>query len=260
MAGACRLKASGQCGSPGSGSSRASSTARDEASGRRAHQRWSVDGCPWRIDFSRAACRDTSAIGKSTSASRRHARGITTLRSPLPVFVVPQLGMIRRVPATAVHAFLSDPNGLQVAWKFGPEVLSVVPARGAVDQCDTSCQSTALPGVDAVALVERDIHVGAVRATVRLSWMPRLRAVYFLDARDSSTGYRPAEWPSEGSRPSEVDLDLRVSNGDHPPVAPMHKNVEIAVGTGRNIDPVSGRKQLLEWKPPSALSLPSAPV
>ena len=38
MAGACRLKASGQCGSSGSGSSSASSTAREEASGRRAHQ------------------------------------------------------------------------------------------------------------------------------------------------------------------------------------------------------------------------------
>ena len=36
-------------------------------------------GCPCRIDFSRAACRDTSAIGKSTSASR-------TLQTPnLPV-------------------------------------------------------------------------------------------------------------------------------------------------------------------------------
>ena len=35
-----------------------------------------VEGCPCRIDFSRAACRETSAMGKSTSASRLHALGI----------------------------------------------------------------------------------------------------------------------------------------------------------------------------------------
>ena len=74
---ACRLKASGQYGSHGSGSSNASNTARLDASGRRAHHRCSVDGCPWRIDFSRAACFDTTAMGKSTSARRLHVLGIT---------------------------------------------------------------------------------------------------------------------------------------------------------------------------------------
>ena len=63
------------------GSSSASSTARLDASGRRAHHRCSVDGWPCRIDFSRAACRDTAAMGKSTSASRLHSGGIMS-RSP----------------------------------------------------------------------------------------------------------------------------------------------------------------------------------
>ena len=40
--------------SSGSWTSWAKMTARAAASGRRAHQRCSVDGCPWRIDFSRA--------------------------------------------------------------------------------------------------------------------------------------------------------------------------------------------------------------
>ena len=64
------LNASGQCSSQGSGNNNAINTARDEASGRRAHHRWSVEGCPCRIDFSRAACFETSAMGKSTSARR----------------------------------------------------------------------------------------------------------------------------------------------------------------------------------------------
>jgi len=60
----------------GSGSSTARSTALEDASGRRAHQRCSVEGLPCRTFFSRAACFDTAAIGKSTSARRLHSRGI----------------------------------------------------------------------------------------------------------------------------------------------------------------------------------------
>ena len=71
-----RLNSSGQCSSHGSGRSRARSTARLDARGRRAHHRWRVEGWPCRIDFSRAACLDTSAMGKSTSARRLHSRGI----------------------------------------------------------------------------------------------------------------------------------------------------------------------------------------
>ena len=70
------LNSSGQWGSQGSGSSRAISTARDDARGRLAHQRCRVEGCPCRMDFSRAAWRDTSAMGKSTSARRLHSLGI----------------------------------------------------------------------------------------------------------------------------------------------------------------------------------------
>ena len=70
------LNSSGQWESQRSGSKSASRIAREEASGRRAHQRCSVEGCPWRIDFSRMACRDTAAIGKFTSARRLHSLGI----------------------------------------------------------------------------------------------------------------------------------------------------------------------------------------
>src|SRR4030042_3713457 len=77
------LKSSGQYGSQGSGRRRASSIARQAASGRLAHQRCSVDGCPCRIDFSLAECLETTAIGKSTSAIRLHSLGIKEL--PLPV-------------------------------------------------------------------------------------------------------------------------------------------------------------------------------
>ena len=73
---ACVLNSVGQSESQGSGHSRASKIARLDASGRRAHHKCSVLGCPWRMNFSRAACRDTSAIGKSTSASRLQALGI----------------------------------------------------------------------------------------------------------------------------------------------------------------------------------------
>ena len=52
------------------------------ASGRRAHHRCKVLGCPFRMDFSRAACRDTWAIGKSTSAKRLHSLGVTTAAIP----------------------------------------------------------------------------------------------------------------------------------------------------------------------------------
>ena len=45
----------GQSSSAGSGQSAAQITARQAASGRRAHQMWSVEMCPWRIDFSRRA-------------------------------------------------------------------------------------------------------------------------------------------------------------------------------------------------------------
>ena len=63
------LNSSGQLGSHGSGSSSVISTARDDASGRRTHQRCRVEGCPCLMDFSLAVSRDTSAMGKSTSAA-----------------------------------------------------------------------------------------------------------------------------------------------------------------------------------------------
>ncbi len=44
-------------------------TARAAASGRRAHHRWSVDGCPWRIDFSRAEALLMASRGRATSMS-----------------------------------------------------------------------------------------------------------------------------------------------------------------------------------------------
>ena len=55
-------------GSPdGSSTSDAQITARAAANGRRAHQRCNVDGCPCRIDFSRAASRLMAANGNATS-------------------------------------------------------------------------------------------------------------------------------------------------------------------------------------------------
>ncbi len=68
------LNASGQCSSQGSGSSNAINTARHEASGLRAHHRCNLAGCPRRLSL--AACFETSAMGKSTSASRLHSLGI----------------------------------------------------------------------------------------------------------------------------------------------------------------------------------------
>ena len=50
---ASSLNIFGHWASQGSGSSNAVSIARDEASGRRAHQRCRVEGCPRLIDFSR---------------------------------------------------------------------------------------------------------------------------------------------------------------------------------------------------------------
>src|SRR5579875_807770 len=40
------------------------------------------EGCPCQIDFSRAACRETSAMGKSTSASRLHSLGSFSTLGP----------------------------------------------------------------------------------------------------------------------------------------------------------------------------------
>jgi hypothetical protein len=45
-------------------------TARQAASGRRAHQMCSVEMCPWRIDFYRRAWAEIRLMGKSTSMSR----------------------------------------------------------------------------------------------------------------------------------------------------------------------------------------------
>lgn len=63
------------------------SRARHDASGRRAHHKCSVDVrlCP--IDFPFAACFETSAIGKSTSAIRLHSLGI--MKSPQNCPLVP---------------------------------------------------------------------------------------------------------------------------------------------------------------------------
>ena len=44
-------------------------TARAAASGRRAHHRCSVLGCPWRIDFSRALALLMASSGRATSMS-----------------------------------------------------------------------------------------------------------------------------------------------------------------------------------------------
>ena len=73
---AVALNASGQCSSHGSGNRSPSSIGLHVASGRLAHHRCNVLGCPYWIDFSRAACFDTTAIGKSTSARRLHSLGI----------------------------------------------------------------------------------------------------------------------------------------------------------------------------------------
>ena len=56
---------------PGSFTSWAKRTALAAASGRRAHHRCNVLGCPWRIDFSRAAATLILSSGNATSMSLR---------------------------------------------------------------------------------------------------------------------------------------------------------------------------------------------
>ena len=55
--------------SEGSSTSDENSTARQAASGRRAHHKCRVEGCPCRMDFSRAASRLMSSSGSATSMS-----------------------------------------------------------------------------------------------------------------------------------------------------------------------------------------------
>ena len=78
---AVALNSTGQWWSAGSGSNNAMSMERQAPRGRRAHQRCSVEGWPWRIDFSLAECFETTAIGKSTSARRLHSLGIMACQS-----------------------------------------------------------------------------------------------------------------------------------------------------------------------------------
>lgn len=52
--------------------------ARHAASGRRAHQMWSVEMWPWRIDFSRADSALTSRSGNATSMRRLGVPGSDT--------------------------------------------------------------------------------------------------------------------------------------------------------------------------------------
>jgi hypothetical protein len=67
----CGLVGNSSGRADGSSTSWAKSTARAAASGRRAHHRCSVDGCPWRIDFSRADSRLIASSGRATSMSLR---------------------------------------------------------------------------------------------------------------------------------------------------------------------------------------------
>ena len=67
---AASRNACGQFTSAGSGHSAAQITARHAANGRRAHQMCSVEMCPCRIDFSRRACAEIRAMGRSTSIRR----------------------------------------------------------------------------------------------------------------------------------------------------------------------------------------------
>src|SRR6266545_1280372 len=53
----------------GSSTNDANNTARHAAKGRRAHHRCSVDGCPWRMDFSRAAATLMASSGRASSMS-----------------------------------------------------------------------------------------------------------------------------------------------------------------------------------------------
>jgi hypothetical protein len=61
----------------GSSTSWANSTARAVARGFRDHHRCRVDGCPWRIDFSRADSRLIASSGSATSISFLFALGAT---------------------------------------------------------------------------------------------------------------------------------------------------------------------------------------
>ena len=67
---AASRNACGQFASAGSGHSAAQITARHAANGRRAHQMCNVEMCPCRIDFSRRACVEMRAMGRSTSIRR----------------------------------------------------------------------------------------------------------------------------------------------------------------------------------------------
>jgi hypothetical protein len=117
---AATLKSAGHSASHGSGSSSASSTARLDASGRRAHHRCSVDGWPWRIDFSRAACFDTVAMGKSTSARRRQFGGIIRKHPSTEIVYVTDV-VDFFVLAYAVHSCttLSGTPSSSAALRFG---------------------------------------------------------------------------------------------------------------------------------------------
>src|SRR2546421_1953763 len=72
--------ASGHNSSAGSGQSAAHMTARQAASGRRAHQMCKVEMCPCRMLFSRRAWAEMRLIGKSTSISRLQYLYILGLR------------------------------------------------------------------------------------------------------------------------------------------------------------------------------------
>jgi len=73
------FKSSGLLASHGSGNSKSSNTTRQAANGRRAHNKCCVEGCPCRMDFSRAEYLLTAAIGNSISARHLHSFGIIIL-------------------------------------------------------------------------------------------------------------------------------------------------------------------------------------
>ena len=63
------LNACGQFSSRRSGTRLANTTALQTGNGRRAHQRWSVEICPWRMLLSRTLSAEISLIGRATSIS-----------------------------------------------------------------------------------------------------------------------------------------------------------------------------------------------
>ena len=67
------------------------------------NQRCSVEGCPCRIDFSLAACFDTTAMGKSTSARRLQPRGITPAPPPTGRLLRRAQRLRHEPPRTALH-------------------------------------------------------------------------------------------------------------------------------------------------------------